>query len=574
MNRQIRKNKDPICPNNSTTNATSQVKEVPPTTSGSICKSVQTPCLKPDKTSNHTKHDKNQNRHRQQHPKAQKGSSPKSSTTGRNGNNNTNTALMTVIITRADLLDGAAATLAETAQRLKHLKAISSCLDLSKLAEQGDDEAATTPELSHSSGSSSSNNSPPASLFDQNATTVPVNYKLDNSTILITDTAVPITTALVKENVTSAIIMPFSYRPPNDVEVQSHHNPTSRKASHKQYNSKEIAVIRTPHLTTANTYNCHHPSLFKEEDHDIKQITPNPFPKEVHDKYWFQRKRLFSKFDEGILLDAEGWYSVTPEVVADHVARAVGNVLENHLTTLDNYLNISDRQFLHKGASYYPCHLRSQRGIVLLDAFCGCAGNAIAFAKIPSFSLVVCVDMDRNKLRMAAHNASLYKIPHHKLIFIEANSLLILDHFYRHGVLLQQHHLRSTHPRETCDGYTIGGVELLPAYIDAVFMDPPWGGVKYISKGKNGYDLQKNIRIPYQNRILNGFHLLQMAANCTFSKIVIYDLPRNTNKVSLGKAALFAGYRGNCKLEEHYINGRLKTVTVYFGKDFCDELLY
>jgi hypothetical protein len=38
----------------------------------------------------------------------------------------------------------------------------------------------------------------------------------------------------------------------------------------------------------------------------------------------------------------------------------------------------------------------------------------------------------------------------------------------------------------------------------------------------------------------------------------------------LGRCALGAGYRGNIKLEEHYLNGRLKTVTAYMGGDFCD----
>jgi hypothetical protein len=35
-----------------------------------------------------------------------------------------------------------------------------------------------------------------------------------------------------------------------------------------------------------------------------------------------QRYRLFSKFDHGpILLDGEGWFSVTPEAISEHVAQ-------------------------------------------------------------------------------------------------------------------------------------------------------------------------------------------------------------------------------------------------------------
>ena len=33
-------------------------------------------------------------------------------------------------------------------------------------------------------------------------------------------------------------------------------------------------------------------------------------------KYWLQRYSLFQRFDEGILMDEEGWYSATPQVIA------------------------------------------------------------------------------------------------------------------------------------------------------------------------------------------------------------------------------------------------------------------
>lgn len=60
------------------------------------------------------------------------------------------------------------------------------------------------------------------------------------------------------------------------------------------------------------------------KDGDCGDGIVNPFPKdEVADKYWAQRKRLFSKFDEGIKLDKESWYSVTPEAIAGHIAQRV-----------------------------------------------------------------------------------------------------------------------------------------------------------------------------------------------------------------------------------------------------------
>ena len=38
------------------------------------------------------------------------------------------------------------------------------------------------------------------------------------------------------------------------------------------------------------------------------------------EKFWFQRHALFSRYDDGVRLDAESWYSVTPELIAIHVA--------------------------------------------------------------------------------------------------------------------------------------------------------------------------------------------------------------------------------------------------------------
>lgn len=56
-----------------------------------------------------------------------------------------------------------------------------------------------------------------------------------------------------------------------------------------------------------------------------------------------QRYRLFSRFDEGIRLDHESWYSVTPESLATQIAQ------ELHL-----------------------CGAR-----IIVDGFCGAGGNSI-----------------------------------------------------------------------------------------------------------------------------------------------------------------------------------------------------
>lgn len=42
-------------------------------------------------------------------------------------------------------------------------------------------------------------------------------------------------------------------------------------------------------------------------------------------KYWCQRYLLFSRFDDGIKMDEEGWFSVTPESIARHHASRCGS---------------------------------------------------------------------------------------------------------------------------------------------------------------------------------------------------------------------------------------------------------
>ncbi|KAM7378666.1 hypothetical protein PAMP_004275 [Pampus punctatissimus] len=93
-------------------------------------------------------------------------------------------------------------------------------------------------------------------------------------------------------------------------------------------------------------------------------------------KYWAQRYRLFSRFDEGIRLDREGWFSVTPERIAEHIALRVDH-------------SFSDSQ-------------------LVIDAFCGVGGNSIQFAL--TGKRVLAVDIDPVRLDLARHNAAVYGV--------------------------------------------------------------------------------------------------------------------------------------------------------------------
>lgn len=62
-------------------------------------------------------------------------------------------------------------------------------------------------------------------------------------------------------------------------------------------------------------------------------------------KYYAQRYRLFSRFDEGITLDREGWFSATPEDIAAHTAERCRSVQTNDAADVQVR---SNRRCLHR----------------------------------------------------------------------------------------------------------------------------------------------------------------------------------------------------------------------------------
>ena len=251
------------------------------------------------------------------------------------------------------------------------------------------------------------------------------------------------------------------------------HGPPAELGVKKPTSPRSVLVARVPYQLEQVRF----PIASDGRGDVIDNVTPNPYP-EVHNKYWAQRRRLFSRFDRGCQLDSEGWYSVTPELIADHVAKRVADLAQDFLA----YQRRQQAQAAMQ--SSVPQAMPPQpEGIVIMDAFAGMGGNSIAFGKIPSHlvSKVVCVDTDRSKLLKAAHNASLYDIPKDKLVFVECNSIFILKYCYKHGEFildqpttqLPQYMPPPVMPT-THAGYQIGGLDLLPRRIDLAFFDPPW----------------------------------------------------------------------------------------------------
>ncbi|XVF23240.1 hypothetical protein REPUB_Repub13aG0019600 [Reevesia pubescens] len=104
-----------------------------------------------------------------------------------------------------------------------------------------------------------------------------------------------------------------------------------------------------------------------------KRVKKQNGKEEIIKKYWFQRYNLFSKYDEGIQMDEEGWYSVTPQQIAIRHAEICGG----------------------------------DDGVVI-DCFSGVGGNAIQFATLCPF--VVAIDIDPQKVNMALNNAKVYGV--------------------------------------------------------------------------------------------------------------------------------------------------------------------
>ena len=94
-------------------------------------------------------------------------------------------------------------------------------------------------------------------------------------------------------------------------------------------------------------------------------------PNKTLAKYWHQRYRLFSLYDEGIKMDDESWFSVTPERIAKHIA---------HRCRCD----------------------------LIVDAFCGVGGNSIQFAF--TCERVIAIDIDPVKVELARNNARIYRV--------------------------------------------------------------------------------------------------------------------------------------------------------------------
>lgn len=117
-------------------------------------------------------------------------------------------------------------------------------------------------------------------------------------------------------------------------------------------------------------------------------------------------------------------------------------------------------------------------GAVVLDPFCGVGGSAIGLAR--TGKRVIASDIDRKRLDMARHNAAVYGVADHIDFSVE-------------------------------DALTA----IAGARFDAIYLDPPWGGMDYYRKP----------RFLLRDFVPDGAGLLRVALECPAA--VAITVPRN-----------------------------------------------
>lgn len=199
-------------------------------------------------------------------------------------------------------------------------------------------------------------------------------------------------------------------------------------------------------------------------------------------KYWAQRQKLFSKYDEGIVLTKELWFSVTPENIAKYIAEFIGSKFETKFQ--------------------------------ILDTFCGGGGNIVQLLNLKECK-VYGVDINETHLQCTKSNAIVYHGSEDvknrlKLMKIDWNCL-----------------------DEETDEESVKNIrELKKMNMDCVFGSPPWGGPEYIKS--DVYDLETMLQPCGLSK-----HLKDMKQ---FSKNVCLFLPKNSDLEQVKLATAVNGY--------------------------------
>lgn len=262
-----------------------------------------------------------------------------------------------------------------------------------------------------------------------------------------------------------------------------------------------------------NEYDSESEDIEVEQEDELLMHNYYTLPKKCK-KYWDKRYSLFSKFDEGIYMSSELWFSVTPEDIAIFTARLVKLVLP---------------------------HCRN-----VLDIGCGAGGNTIQFARY--FELVGSVDVNPINMQCTVHNAAIYGVQDKMWSVVgDWNSLSALDEKGR--------------PNSSWVPADLRRKRHIDRTFDFVFCSPPWGGPLY-SRDKP-FDLQQMQPFP--------LHLL-ISLILRFCLHFGLFLPRSLDLDQLEETTreLF-GTDSQCRVVFLNLEGYCKGILALFGPKFIDN---
>lgn len=228
--------------------------------------------------------------------------------------------------------------------------------------------------------------------------------------------------------------------------------------------------------------------------------------------FWHQRYYYFSKFDEGIKLDYESWYSVTPEEISIYIAKLCKDCKSSE--------NLSS----------------------VVDAFCGSGGNTIQFSNF--CEKVYAIDIDEKKIELCKNNVRVYKCDDQKIEFINSDYLKINT---------SHSNLKS----------------------ECVFLSPPWGGMDYSKTEKyslkkwvypdineilkTSLQISQNL-ILYLPRNTDIQELFSLISDVISQNEIIYSKYSDDNQEI--DTTLYA------EIQMLFSAGKVKAILVLFGKNF------
>ncbi|PBP24635.1 RNA cap guanine-N2 methyltransferase [Diplocarpon rosae] len=193
---------------------------------------------------------------------------------------------------------------------------------------------------------------------------------------------------------------------------------TKKGKKKKQQQQQQQSISQNSQTTAEDTMLETVPQLFELTDECHHYTARNQIEYDIQ-KYWEQRYSIWSLYDDGIYMTDDAWFGVTPEPVANQVAKD------------------------------FAARVPASR-TVLIDMFAGAGGNVIAFALSQRWCRIIAIEKNPAVLACAYHNAQIYGVAD-QITWVNDDSFAYL----------------ACNPSSHDPSTT------------AVFASPPWGGPGY-----------------------------------------------------------------------------------------------